>query len=210
MIIKKEGYNIVIVGGWNKSIFTPQWVSSKLFKKSGILYEFPLNINAPPRYTDNEVRLFIETNKIILSALVPSDENLNKIEQLAINVVELLPHTPVISFGINFGFVEDIEKSSILNNFNINDNADITEIMGEIIETNITRTIKIENVLLNFNIIKNQQKISIDFNIHFTINEALDVKNIFIKKSFIKYKNEILSILKNLYDLEPSTEEENL
>ncbi len=110
---RKEGWNIVVLGSWNASIFSPNWVSEYLFDKTEVQVEFPLTPGLSPRYTHGGVMVHLEGERLIVELERADEECLESAETMVVLVLGLLPHTPVRAIGVNFSYVEENASSDI-------------------------------------------------------------------------------------------------
>lgn len=200
MILLEERQALVILGGWNPSIFTPEWVSKYLFDGESVKIEFAVNFNAPQRISNENIRLIVENNKLNLIPITISDDNYGTIENLAVKLADYLPHTPVTAFGINFNYEEDIEK--INPEFISQLNSELSQtISGKINHTNIKRSINFADYILNFEIIYSESKIHFNFNYHFNIQQISSIKEKIENNGILKLKEESFSLIQDLNNI---------
>ncbi len=112
MNLRKDSVSLIIVGKWNRYILTPEWIAKHFFNATELAVEFSLNLDSPPRFTRDDIRIVPEDNRIKFEALRYNDDVLLQIEQMSVKLAKLLPVTPVKAFGINFGFVAILLKLS--------------------------------------------------------------------------------------------------
>lgn len=203
MKIKNESLSLIIVGNWNRNIFTPEWVSKNIYDTDQVQVEFPFNVIGPMRFEHQKIRLIPASNRLLFVALDDSVETLERMESMASKIGGLLPHTPVTAFGMNFGFSETIGNNiSLLSIFSISDNEKLGEFGAEIKTCQIARKIIIDGNTLNFSISKDTVDFVFDFNFHFDIKQLSDISTILTGKKINQFKDLASSILKNAYDLE--------
>ena len=200
MKFKDEFNTLVIAGQWNNAIFNPDWVTKYLIPETPLKVEIPVNINGSTRISNDELRLFTLDNKLNFTILKQSDEILNKIENLALKVVEYLPHTPSNAFGINFVFEsEEVEK--LKSCFSFSDSSELNDLGLKLEDSKIIRAFKKGGYLLTFMITKTNNGFIFDFNYHFEIKSLIELKGKIEEGSLIKYKNQALELLQNIYGL---------
>lgn len=203
MKARAEFWTLVIAGRWNKYILAPSWIAENIFEEKNVLVEFPLNFQGPPRYTDSlkKIRIIPDNGRVIFVALDTKNENLIRIEKIAYKLLDLLPHTPINSFGVNFGFVET-ENTKIIELFDFKDNKKFGD-AGYLIDSNlIKRSIKkFDNVVLNFSLENKGKEIIFDFNFHHQVKDAKEAKEK-VSNSLVENLSRAESILKEIYGLE--------
>jgi hypothetical protein len=93
----------------------------------------------------------------------PVDEVLLQAETVALRIVDSLPHTPISAFGVNFTFIEDEPPSEAIAIFKL---PDAPIIQYEIMQTEITRKLRLESSVLNLKHAFDQKTLRLDFNFH--------------------------------------------
>ncbi|MBC8146610.1 MAG: hypothetical protein H8E98_01330 [Bacteroidetes bacterium] len=198
MELIKEQQAIVIIGGWNPSIFSPEWVSKYLFDGEKLKVEFPLNTSLPPRISNEKMRLTVEANKFNIIPIEISDENYQNMEDVIVKVIDYLPHTPVTALGVNFHFV-DIENKVNTEILEIL-NSDVSDkVTGVLDQTTIKRAIREDDYILNMETIYHDSKTIINFNYHFNLNKISGIKEKIDNNSIVSLKNKSMDILKKLH-----------
>jgi hypothetical protein len=125
---KNEAWSVVIVGFWNRMIFTPEWVGKKLFQVEVLEKLIPLIPVAPLIYRTEHVELIVDSMRLVFHARKSTPDCISEAEELAISAMEKLPETPISAVGINFGFSEVQPDDNLLDLFNFKDNIDIGEL----------------------------------------------------------------------------------
>jgi len=203
MKIVDDSITLVIVGKWNKSILTPDWVSQYLFKTPTVQFEFSLNPDFPVRYTADNIRLSLFTDKIIFTALIKDEAVFSRLESMARELVTLLPHTPISAFGINLSCsIEDI-PSEIASLFQFTDVGLISDENIEIVNSSIKRTLNFSGDVCNFTITNNSSNILFEFNFHTPSQQS----SVFLEKCSGKISrniNQALSFLRSIYRISES------
>lgn len=191
---------LVILGNWNKYIFSKEWTSKYLFPKDKLEIEYPINFDGSLRFSTDKIRLFTIENKLNFSILNNSDETINIIQDCAFKIADYLPHTPVQAFGINFRFESEL-TSQLKNLFELSDNEKYIENDINFENISVIRSVNQKNHILNLNLTKKQDKCIINFNFHHNINSMIEFKKEFDSDILISYKKNSLDLLNNLYDL---------
>jgi hypothetical protein len=202
MKVNNDFWSIVLVGKWNRFILSPQWVGKNIFEEPGLQVEFALNLELPPRYTSNEkfIRMVPAEDRVIFFPLKQTDECLLEIEKRADKLFELLPHTPMTAFGINFGFIET-SNTKLYEIFNIVDNGNLGKVGCELKETSISRNFLYGGSNLNLKITLKIDKVSFDFNFHYAVKNASEARDK-LKGNIIKGKKAAEGILHSVYELD--------
>jgi hypothetical protein len=104
-------WTIAIIGRWNVSIFNPDWLGKNLFDNKELLVDFPMEPGLPLRITGDNVLLIPHSDRIVFGAKEGTDAYLQHMEALTVKLLGILPHTPVMAVGVNFGYeVEPIPE----------------------------------------------------------------------------------------------------
>lgn len=183
MKIIDESISLVIPGNWNRHILTPNWVAKNIFQIESIQVEFAINGTLPPRYTHDKIRFIPHHSRITFIALDINESTFESIEKMSIRLLELLPHTPTNSFGINFQLIETEINPAVLTLFKFDDNAKIIDSCYtddcDIIESSIIRKIKLNDRDLNFTIVNKTEHTEFNCNFHYNLVSPLLINNSF-------------------------------
>ena len=172
--------SVVILGAWNPSILQPNWLVKEVFKipegkQSPMTMEFALIPGAPLKFKLKDITFVPLRDRIVLQAAETTKESLDNVEQTAINILNLLPHTPIGGFGENFEFFEDNPSGELIKIFELKDSlADRVIVPFETISTTVTTSIKIEECTLNLNRILSGGRLKFKFNFHYGVTSAND------------------------------------
>ena len=60
-----------------------------------------------PRIVSKEVNIFLQENRLSFSVVENKNRNYDRVQELATQLSDYLPHTPVTAYGVNFLFTED-------------------------------------------------------------------------------------------------------
>ncbi len=195
MIPDIERTNIVIVGRWNRFILNPEWVSKTLFETDKMQVEFSFDLLLPPRYSIDSIRLTTLDDRVIITPLEYTDDVMQTAEVISLKLINLLPHTPLTGIGFNYGY--QCEGSLINQILEFKDKLD-AEVHASMSFISWKRSYKFDDYLLNVEQSKNEDKLFIDFNYHFTnayFKENLDVLN----SKIVELKKRTELIIKNTY-----------
>lgn len=117
MRIDKSQAMVVLVGAFNTQILRdPRWIKQYLFPDSSQdAIELKMNLEMPAEKITSVVE--IDGIKVEVSsgrlAITPKDvfqEDIDSIYGVIKNISKNLPHTPMVAYGINFGFIEKCTK----------------------------------------------------------------------------------------------------
>ncbi|UCB56864.1 MAG: hypothetical protein JSV30_06635 [Candidatus Omnitrophota bacterium] len=197
----KDFWNLILVGKWNKYILSPQWAAKNIFEEPELQVEFPLNLDFPLRYTSLEknIRLLPAEDKVIFVPLKLDDECLSEVGKLTNKLFEMLPHTPMRAFGINFGFSEK-DNTELYKVFNVIDNAKLGEFNCELKQTCIIRRTVYDENNLNLRLTLKGNEVLFDFNFHYDVKNAVEAKEK-LKDNIVKNKNAAEKLLQEVYGL---------
>ncbi len=168
-----QNWTLVLAGGWNVSIFQPQWVAKHVFQQDDIVVEVAMATGPPGLvFLSNHVSLAARSDRLVFGCKNTTDETLAALEVAALRVLELLPHTPLTAFGINFGFVEENPSNELVRLFETADLTQISDFGCEIAKTTISRQLRIEDKILNLSQTLEAGQVHIFFNFHFEVPDA--------------------------------------
>ena len=110
--------SIVSLGSWNSRIFTPTWVSDKVFAMpEGDSMNVGLNDQQMSlTYLWKNIQLLITDSRIEFKTNQCTSEILTLMEQCYLRLSEFLPYTPVTAVGFNLNFnltKEEFQQASV-------------------------------------------------------------------------------------------------
>lgn len=100
----KNLFTIVIIGRWNVSIFSPEWVGKNIFKKREIILDVGIEPGLSRRLSDEKIVIIPLSQRLMITLSIIDDEALKGMENAVCEILTLLTHTPVSAVGINFGY----------------------------------------------------------------------------------------------------------
>jgi len=197
-----DGWSIIIVGAWNRRIFTPQWLKkNKLTEQELIGIAVPLNNpTLPIRLDFDNVYLHISDERLVLNPKdCQIDDHIKDIQKAAKIIVEKLEHTPLVAVGINFQFQEDKCPDKLGKAFAINDS--FSDEAGDLTHNEIKRSYKHKMGVLNFTISGplDLSKITLDYNYHREVEKSEEAVS-FLNEDIIKLKEEAIDLYKKAYE----------
>ena len=168
MEIRAEGHNIVLLGGWNRSIFTPQWVASSLGEVDEVGFQLAVDDpNLPFQIFFRDYVLTVRSDRLQLHSTIVSDESLRGTKDLAVRLLGMLPHTPISALGVNFAWRELDPPRSLLPLFTLDDTTFLADAGKTATETAIKRSFPWNGGVLNFTIaLSAAGHVRADFNFH--------------------------------------------
>jgi hypothetical protein len=206
MILLDEFDVLIIVGGWNKHIFSRDWVSRYLLPNETLEVEIPVNVDGSPRISSEKVRVAVLGNRLSFTSRKSNDEVLEFVQGLGLKTADYLPHTPVSAFGINLLFQSNINES-LSKILQLNDNESLGKLGAKIRTTNIRRQLELGNRLINFGISADNEKLTFDFNFNFSISNLVEFKEKISDNQIVDLKRIALDIVTNTYGYGLSTAE---
>ena len=197
---KPDAWSTVIVGYWNRMIFTPEWVGTNIFQAEELEKLIPLVPVAPVIYQDEDVSLTVEPIRLVFRARHSTPACVGKVERMAVSVLEILPQTPVSAVGVNFGFTDGAPDDRLLDIFNFKDNAEIGSQGWDVQTRTITRLMRRDGRILNLTLNHTAGSVEIDTNFHCDVasaNEAADT----LKGKSAGLMDECLQFIDQVYGL---------
>lgn len=169
---------LVIVGSWNKYIFSEEWIVSNILGE-GVKYsiQYPLNALGSLRFSLENFSFCIFGERLVFQLNNNSETSYKEVVKTARKIFQKLIHTPVTALGVNFLFRSNKSVNIIED---LPQNTELAQLIGhDIISSEITRTFKIsENETLNFKIELKDEVNIFNFNFNYNIkslNNILDM-----------------------------------
>lgn len=163
--------NLVIVGSWNKDIFTPEWVKENLLDGQDFQVLFPMNsLNSLKFDVVTKYSFAINMNRLEFQLHDSSDGASREMIATARKLLRCLVHTPIVSFGVNF--VYKSERQGLLNG--ISHTKDIKEhLTAEVESAEVTRVFNLgQGKVLNFKVVQKGAATFFDFNYSYNVKNA--------------------------------------
>lgn len=203
MEILAEGHNIVLVGGWNRNIITPQWVASSLANVDEAGFQLAIDDPTFPfRILFDDYVLTVRADRLQLHSHIVTADRFNGAASLAHDLLELLPHTPISALGINFAWQEPDPPPELLPLFILNDTTAIADEGRSVTETAIKRSFPWKDGVLTFTIVlKPQGHVVADFNFHWIVTSAAGAQQ-YLKDRPSEAREEARLLLCKIYHLE--------
>ncbi len=192
----KEFWNIRINGLWNVGIFSVDWLKQYVFKAEEIMLEVGITAHLPQRFTADNVTLMPVSGNLMLIPADFDDATLIRVEEIAYQLLDILPHTPVSAVGFNFGY--EIDESSITDMLPLllkdQFSAQDLIVSSRTFSWSFDRTD--HDLNLAFTIKNNAPRVT--FNYHKSVPNG-DAAKHFIKDRIIDYRNFSLMIMKEVF-----------
>ena len=209
MKLDKPSNTLVIVGGWNRHIFTQDWIKRYLFP--GEQEEFTIDMMVAqgfntqfvsPRILSKEVEILLRENRLNFNPIENKNENFDRIQQLALQLADYLPHTPVTAYGINFLFTENEVSEDLITLIRPRDLEKIEQFGGSLSREQYTRGLVLNARNLNITIRIEDEKVTFDLNFHFNIRDLVGFKAGIAGTSILELKEEAIQFITQIYSLE--------
>lgn len=202
---KENIADVVILGAWNKYILSPDWVKNNLFPdEESIQFQLPLNIDASLKFTTNDLTLGIIKDRFEFSLIHKTEPVLRKTASILRILARLLPHTPIVSIGINNLYVCSLEEAVGHVDFEAPDIKRLAAHGTPLQMQGFMRQMKIKNhCVLNLRVQRdeNAQEVVFDFNYDYSLNGLSEVPSILGDEDDILWQKrlEMQSILREVY-----------
>jgi hypothetical protein len=171
-MIEPKSITILCVGNWNKKIFTPNWVSSNIFHlPPDAPYEGTVNPNEYEfGYKHNNLTLIPKDTAVEIKLEKFDKETNDLASKVLIEIIELLPHTPLKGVGVNISYeVADNSNIHIVENIN-----KIKCSLNGFLTAQLRFLKEYQDSVLNL-IVENgsENKLNIIFNYHFSNSDTI-------------------------------------
>jgi len=197
MNIADSSLTVVLLGDWNKLYMQPDWVANNIFCKP----EMEIGVEAQGidvnvSYKCDGIIINPSQEKVVFTAANTKKETIGFLCQYATNYL-CNAKTPYLSaYGLNIEFIEtdDMILPEVFDN--IMDTQELCKLNYTIINSQIQRTLKKDDKIINIQYSQEEDKTKIHFNEHhgehITDSIVLDYQSIF---DFIETSKEIVNSL---------------
>ncbi len=164
-----EGWNVVVIGHWNRAIFLPAWISGRLTDEKDIGLELLVGGGEQMfRLSFDSLALLVSKDRLQLGVAKATPELMRSALAAAHRVLSDLSHTPISGVGINMRFRCEEPDGKLIDAFRTSDLTAIGDYTERPVEsTMIRRALQISGYALNFEATLNEGKVILDFNYHF-------------------------------------------
>ena len=213
MKLSKPSNALVIVGGWNRHIFTQDWIKRYLFPEEEFTIDMLVSqgFNAQfisPRILSTEVEILFQENRLNFNPVENNNENLDRIQELALQLADYLPHTPVTGYGVNFLFTENEVSDDLINLIRPKDSEKIEQLGGLLTSEQYNRHLRLNGRTLNIIIKLEGENVDFDLNFHFNIRNLVEFKAGISETSILELKQAAIQFITEIYSLELEGENE--
>lgn len=210
MVLVQEQTSLVLVGIWNPAILNPEWlIRNALGVPAGTEVSVEMLVAATPslptQYAMQGLRFTPTRDRLTIHAVdAVTDAVLVRMQSVALQILQLLPHTPVRACGQNFTFLEEHPSPEQVGVFGaVNDVVQTSDFPLETSSTGVRLALQFEGRLLNFTRTLQGGKLELKMNFHAQVkdaNTAIDMlKNEGLFAANLSWAKRIL---KNLYGVE--------
>ena len=211
MKLAKSSSGLAITGGWNSHIFiTRRWIKRYLFPEDKFTLELQgqlaqgLNLCI----SSKDIRILLQRNKLNFIPLKNGDENFDRIQDLALQLADYLPHTPISGYGVNFLFIENLVSEDLINLIRPRDLEKIEQFGASLTGEEYTRRLELNERALNFTVGFESERVTFKFNFDSKINDLVAFKAGISKTSILELKQEAIQFISEIYNLELEGETE--
>lgn len=172
MVFLNDSLTVVLVGDWNKLYIQPDWIASNIFEKE----EIEIGINGQGAdfsisYRGDGIIISPGQSNMIFSVINTDDETLNNLCKCLNSFVKKAQTPQLFAYGLNADFVEEegILFAEVLDS--MSDTNAIVESGYEVVSTEISRTLKCDDRIMNMNSSLENKNLRIHFNEHHNSEE---------------------------------------
>lgn len=194
---------------------SPDWINDHVYKKPELRINIAFPVNDPTLPVEigiEDLKIYPRIDRLEIIPNDPTEKSLGDAAFLASEILSHLSHTPITAIGINFGFSED-DISLVAGYFNLADSANIDRNIFSLMNTNITRSFKLErDHILNLSINYGEDKAFLGFNYHHNFQTTKDAVE-FLKAEgqtpvVEKYYRITKSFIRTVYDIDLGEDDE--
>lgn len=197
-----ENWSLVLLGNWNPSIFTGTWLTELLGPGELRVQVSVANPLQSLRYSHEGLRFQVTDQVLTFSPVEDSKETLDRMEQIARETLERLPHTPVRALGINFHFREDSPDTDLLQVFQFSDLNALSDadflVQRSIVQRRLTFG---EGLSLNLNMTQEQAQVTFEFNFHQDVANAAAAQQ-WLDGKVLSSRAKAIDVLGNVYNFD--------
>ena len=179
---------VVVLGSWNVSIFTPDWVKKYIFNDIDVKAEILLDSVFSIHLTADDFQIFVSPNRLAITNQNKDDDSFKEIQDIVMKLADYLPHTPVSAFGINFRVQVD-EKTKIFEKAKLPFYKELVK--KGTVDYEIKYTVnRGKSGQMTLNVSEKESICEFDVNFHFNIKKLADLKQTLLNdsESILDYK----------------------
>ena len=171
MPLTSVGWNVVVLGYWNRAILTPSGIVTRLFGLSpgtpvGVL--LAVDAVAPPKVEHDDIAVVVSSDRLIVQPHKCDFITLQRAKEIAGHALNNLHETPVIAAGINVKYTCD-EPLEMLQQVMRHESLDcqLSDCKYEILGRTLTRSLKFGDGQINFSMIEeSSDQFTLQLNFH--------------------------------------------
>jgi len=196
-----DDWTLVVIGSWNVAILNPDWLTQIVFPDTAIEIEVLVDPGrVRVQYLAGDVRIIPSASRLVIATL--AENALSQAEDVACRILEALPVTPVVSTGINFGFIENAPDQRLLDVFSVSDIDSIGDANYAIAETTVARKLTRDGRSLNLRLTLTQTgAVRFHFN-HHQDTEGAQAARVALHGTTDQRRRDSVELLRDLYGLE--------
>jgi hypothetical protein len=207
-ISRENNWTVVVRGQWNVRIFTPEWVAANLLSEA----QFEVQAELMPgimalRYADPNILFFPGEDALMIVARQRTAEALSRMEEVAGRALNILQHTPVSGFGINFEQFDQDVPPSLQALVGLPDEDDLVRAGWVPQAVGIGRQLVLnDDIVLNARYEVADDGAGIALNFHFPAGSAVEAASR-LNGQTVRCREIAESFLREVYQIELKTEE---
>lgn len=205
MRAKKDSFSIVVLGSWNPSIFSQDWIQKYLCQPEtkNFTIAFPLDDPTAPRKIDFEdISIFPGRKQLLLQPQTTNIDGMKKCSNVTAKILQLLIHTPVTHCGINFSFEENNQLEKIFGVLGFVDGPSIDAQKYKLEGSSASRKFRlVDGNILNLILSDNQGIGQIGFNFHYELFDIEKYRVMFESNHVEDRFNEAMTFCQSAYGL---------
>ena len=205
MRAKNNSFSIVLIGAWNPSIFSQDWLLKYVCEEgtNDISVAFPIDDPTAPRKIDfNGLSIYPGRKQLVLTPVKPTVEGIKICAEIATKILNVLIHTPIVMCGINFAFEEENNLGDIFGALNLSDENKIDNNSYRLELKNSSRQFRLsDGNILNLMLSDEDSKGQIKFNFHYELGDIIMYRNLLTSARVEGLFSEAVDFCKNVYGL---------
>jgi hypothetical protein len=141
-------------------------------------------------------------SKLFFAPVRDEDKIFDHIQDLAVQLADYLPHTPVTGYGVNVAFTEEVINKDLLDSIRPRDTRGVEELGVSITDEEYKRTLVLDGNVLNITVGIRADKLSLRFNFHTDIQNLAEFKSMITANPIRASKEKAIEFIAEMYGLE--------
>jgi hypothetical protein len=107
MPIIAESWSVVVVGFWNRAIFTPAWIGQNLFglgPDTPMQIMIPMDVPGPWKVIYQDLTVTVTRDRVIIEPTRSNFDGIMAASLIGRKALDELPRTPVVAAGLNLRY----------------------------------------------------------------------------------------------------------